>query len=390
MTKGLCGRLVALVVAGLALAGCASTQGGAGRDGVAAVRTGYFFAGGTYVGEGAARRMSGQMYVEYRIPQQVRHPYPIVMIHGGGQTGSNFLATPDDRPGWADWFASQGWAVYVVDQPARGRSAYHVDVLGPETVRSPPDRVRDLFTHGAGHDLWPTSRLHSQWPAASDRGGREGDPVFDQFYASQVPWTGHVRSEEMVRAAGAALLDRIGPAVLVTHSQSGPYGWQIADARPGKVKGIVTIEPNGPPFIDIDYVGAPDWYRTLRPARIHGLTWTAITFSPALAQPQDLRIVEQDRPAFPGAIRCRLQDPAAPRTLPTIAPIPVAVVTGEASFRAGVDHCTVAFLKQAGVDVDHLRLGELGVRGNGHMMMLERNNLEVAGVLRDWIVRRVR
>jgi pimeloyl-ACP methyl ester carboxylesterase len=384
------GARVRMAVAACALlAGCAQIERPgplASRD----VRSGYFFSGGEYVGTGAGRHMSGQMYVEYRIPEKVRRPYPIVMIHGGGQTGANFVGTPDDRLGWADWFAAQGWAVYVVDQPARGRSAYHADTLGRDTVRSSPERVRDLFTRGAGHDLWPTSRLHDQWPAGSARGGAEGDPVFDQFYASQVPWTGHVRSEEMVRAAGAALLDRIGPAILITHSQSGPYGWQIADARPGKVKAILSIEPNGPPFFDIDYVGAPDWYKVLRPARVFGLTWTAITFAPALARPEDLRVVEEATPAFPGAIRCKLQAPDAPRTLPTLAAIPVAIVTGEASFRAGVDHCTAAFLRQAGVDAEQIRLAQLGVRGNGHMMMLEKNSHDVARVLQDWLQRRVR
>jgi hypothetical protein len=45
--------------------------------------------------------MSGQMYVEYQIPEVVTHPYPIVMIHGAAQTGSNLIATPDGQPGWA-------------------------------------------------------------------------------------------------------------------------------------------------------------------------------------------------------------------------------------------------------------------------------------------------
>ena len=42
-----------------------------------------------------------QMYVEYQIPAQVRHPYPIVLIHGGGGQGLDWLLTPDGRPGWA-------------------------------------------------------------------------------------------------------------------------------------------------------------------------------------------------------------------------------------------------------------------------------------------------
>ena len=53
----------------------------------------------------------GQMYVEFQIPQTLDHPYPIVMIHGGGQTGTNFTGTPDGREGWAQYFLRRGYAV---------------------------------------------------------------------------------------------------------------------------------------------------------------------------------------------------------------------------------------------------------------------------------------
>jgi hypothetical protein len=62
---------------------------------------GYFFVGGQYVESGGKRLMAGQMYVEYLTPQNVTRPYPIIMIHGTAQTGTNFMGTPDGRPGWA-------------------------------------------------------------------------------------------------------------------------------------------------------------------------------------------------------------------------------------------------------------------------------------------------
>ncbi len=65
------------------------------------------------------------------------------------------------------------------------------------------------------------------------------------------------------------------------------------------------------------------------------------------------------------------------------------LVTGEASWMAQDNHGVVDFLRQAGVDIEHLRLESVGVHGNGHMMMLERNSDEVAGVLHRWIVERV-
>jgi len=41
-----------------------------------------------------------QMYVESWIPAQVKHPYPIVLVHGGGGQGLDWMGTPDGRPGW--------------------------------------------------------------------------------------------------------------------------------------------------------------------------------------------------------------------------------------------------------------------------------------------------
>jgi len=68
-----------------------------------------------------------------------------------------------------------------------------------------------------------------------------------------------------MKHAGSALLDRIGPAILLTHSQAGQFGWILADARPSKVKAIIAIEPMGPPFTNAIFP-------PLTPARPYGLT----------------------------------------------------------------------------------------------------------------------
>jgi len=82
-------------------------------------RQGYLFAGGKYSPGANGQAMSGQLYAEFQIPAKQTHPWPIVMIHGGSQSGTNFTGTPDGREGWAQFFLRQGYAVYVVDQPAR-------------------------------------------------------------------------------------------------------------------------------------------------------------------------------------------------------------------------------------------------------------------------------
>lgn len=82
--------------------------------------------------------MGGQMYVEIWEPVNPTQQYPIVLFHGNGQTGVDWKQTPDGRPGWAYYLVEQGYTLYMVDYPARGRSAYipggvHGD-LGIRTV----------------------------------------------------------------------------------------------------------------------------------------------------------------------------------------------------------------------------------------------------------------
>ncbi len=69
--------------------------------------------------------------------------------------------------------------------------------------------------------------------------------------------------------------------------------------------------------------------------------------------------------------------------------IPILMVSAEASYHAPYDHCTSLFLRQAGVDHDFVRLADIGIRGNGHMMMLEKNNLEIAEFLQKWLESKV-
>src|SRR4028118_1394824 len=100
------GRRLASVAA-LAVASLASAQ----QPERPSYQTGLFFVGGPYVGEGAARRMVGQMYVQAFEPDRPTRPHPVVMIHGTGQTGNNFLATAPGRPGWAHDYAPRANSV---------------------------------------------------------------------------------------------------------------------------------------------------------------------------------------------------------------------------------------------------------------------------------------
>ncbi len=136
----------------------------------------YFFVGGEIDTSVEGSPMVGQMYVEYMIPARRRHPYPIVMVHSGSQTGTNFTGTPDCREGWAQYFVRRGYAVYVVDQVARGRAAYwSPQVYGP-VQPSRINFVEQRFVAPERFKQWPQAHLHTQWPGA----GKPGDPAFDQ------------------------------------------------------------------------------------------------------------------------------------------------------------------------------------------------------------------
>jgi hypothetical protein len=65
------------------------------------------------------------------------------------------------------------------------------------------------------------------------------------------------------------------------------------------------------------------------------------------------------------------------------------VLTSEASYHAPYDHCTVKYLQQAGVKPAYIKLAGLGIHGNSHVMMLEKNNQEIAAVIARWLEKSV-
>jgi len=348
-------------------------------------RQGYLFAGGKYSTVNGQQVLSGQIYAEYQIPAKQTHRWPILMIHGLGQSGTNFTGTSDGREGWAQYFLRQGYAVYVIDQPGRGRAAYQPEAYGP---LAPPDieNVQRRFVAPERYELWPQARLHTQWPGK----GAPGDPIFDQFYASQLPSIPAANATIFNRDAIVALLEKIGPAIVMTHSQSGGFGWPVADMRPDLVKAIIALEPSGPPFYDIENIGPPDWFRDSPTSyRVWGPTAAPLTYAPPAASSSELTIVREERADAPNVVPCWLQKSPA-RQLPNLQKMPILIMTAEASYHAAYDHCTVKFLEQAGVHPTWVKLGESGIHGNGHMLMLEQNSREIAEVIGRWLAKAIR
>jgi pimeloyl-ACP methyl ester carboxylesterase len=391
-------RRVTLFVALIALAGpsYADAQGHAARavpstiptvalDKVA--RQGFFFVGGKYVGELGPNKEStlgGAMYVEVMVPKQIRSPYPVVFLHGAGQTGVDWLQTPDGRPGWAYNFLEMGYVVYLQDFPARGRSQYVPGVDGTPgqlnlNIRTAPN-LEETFTAMAVRGNYPQAKKHTQWPGS----GRIGDKVFDDFARTQVQFLAGGRQETLTRDANVALLDMINaPVILLTHTQGGAFGWLVADARPNLVKAIVTLEPAAPPIKGVDNAkvaytagGGLSW----------GVANSPITYEPAIGDASELRTVLDDKAPAPDKVPCYVQQEPA-RKLKNLQSIPVLFMVGEGSYHRIYDHCLAKWLTQAGVKTEYVEMETVGLPGNGHMMMLEKNSADIAKYIGSWLSR---
>lgn len=164
--------------------------------------------------------------------------------------------------------------------------------------------------------------------------------------------------------------------MLLTHSQAGPLGWILGDSRPDLIKSIVALEPSGPPFVNVIF---PPFV----PARPFGVTEIPVAYDPPLSSPDDLQREVASRSDL---FTCFQQAPPA-RKLVNLLKIPILVVTSESSYHAVYDGCTVSYLTQAGVGVEHINLGEVGIHGNAHLMFMEKNNFEVAELIENWIVK---
>ena len=348
-------------------------------------RTGIFYAGGKYVGAPGKEVMAGDAYVEVWVPKQIRHPYPIVYIHGAGQTATDWMQTPDGRPGWAYYFAKQGYVQYMVDSPARGRSPYVPDHDGNLTIRTAAN-LEATFTASAKKGDFPRAHLHTQFPGT----GLMGDPIFDEFAKTQVQFLqggGPASQDELSRDAFVALLDMIKtPVIILSHSQGGTVGWLMADARPAQVKGIVTVEPAAPPIKGVDtakvaYGGGG------------GLSWGVandpIHYDPPIQNPSELQVALEEKSDIPGdVVPCYLQKEPA-RKLINLEKIPVVYLSAEGGYHRVFDHCLAKWLNQAGVKTEFVRLEDAGIHGNGHEMMLEKNSDEIARFMERWIEKNV-
>src|SRR3954465_10120172 len=237
-----------IVVATIIMTGCAVTQT---EKTISIAEQGSFFVGGRQVQapgtydptKSPAGTDEGQtfwidqMYVQYQIPVNARK-YPLILVHGGSGTGRVWETTPDGREGYQTLMLRRGFPVYIADFPRRGRAGYP-SFNGPFGTLAGNPVVQNRTGQAGVQYAWSRWRLGPKYP--------EVFPVqqfpmkaVDQFMQHLVPTISD--DAEIISGALVALLDRIGPAIVVTHSQSGLFGW-LAGARSPNVKGIVAYEP---------------------------------------------------------------------------------------------------------------------------------------------------
>ena len=165
--------------------------------------------------------------VSYQVPPAAR-PLPIVFQHGHLQFSKTWETTPDGREGFDTLFLRRGYAVYLVDQPRRGRGG---QATVPGTISAVPDDHSwfNTFRVGIWPDFFPGVRF--------DR----GEETLNQYFRQSTPNTGPF-DLDVTSAALAAVVGRTGPAILVTHSMGGGVGW-FARLQADDIRAIVSYEP---------------------------------------------------------------------------------------------------------------------------------------------------
>jgi pimeloyl-ACP methyl ester carboxylesterase len=166
-------------------------------------------------------------YVFYQIPVN-RRRLPLVFLHGAGQFSKTWETTPDGREGFQTIFLRRRFPVYLIDQPRRGNAGRSTVSA---TINATPDEQMWFDTFRVG--IWPEYFPGVQFSK---------DPeALNQYFRQMTPNVGPY-DPEVISAACAALFNKIGPAVFVTHSQGGGLGWATV-LKTGNVRGIVSYEP---------------------------------------------------------------------------------------------------------------------------------------------------
>ena len=260
-----------------------------------------------------------QAYVQSFVPEGAGSRPPLVFLHGGCLTGAMWETTPDGRPGWLELFLRAGYPVHVMDGVERGRAGWcSLPGIWPE---APVMR--------SAEEMWPLYRLGPSGSALPFPGQRFPVETVPALLMQHVP-----RWFSTIPAASEALLavlERIGPAIVLSHSNGGSIALEAAWRRPDLVAGLVCIEPSGFP--------------ERPPPSMNGVS-TLIVLGDFL----------EATPLWQGL--------------------------SEAMDRLAL------LLTRSAAGVDLWRLPDRDVRGNSHMLMMDDNSADIAAEIIGWLAKR--
>jgi pimeloyl-ACP methyl ester carboxylesterase len=275
----------------------------------------------------AGHVMVDNVYATYQYPAELRHPHPILFNSGGGHTARVYDTTPDGREGWLTLFVREGFAVYGVDRPNTGRSGTDICKINAVKLGLAPTTQLPAINRYAAESSWVTFR----W------GPKYGEPypntqfpieAADKYFPQTVSTYRDPQETLKSVAAFSALIDKVPePVILQTWSSSGLLGYLTAAERPDRVKAILAIETSVSAFDEIPL-----------PAR------------------------------------------------QKLAAIPILIVIGDhAQDRVDASRKFQKEMASIGGRVTVDVLPEAGIYGNGHTMMLEKNNKQIMHRMIAWL-----
>ncbi|MCC6779039.1 MAG: esterase [Hyphomicrobiales bacterium] len=263
-----------------------------------------------------------QMYVQYHLPQSRKGRVPLLLWHGGGLSGVTYETKPDGGDGWLGYFVRRGWDTYVSDAVERGRSGWTNTFKG-DPVFLPFGDPWERFRVGPAGSWNDDKAKRTTYP-----GTQFPIEAYEQFMKQGVPrW---LTTDDQIVAAYLELVDKVCPCVVLVHSQSGAFGFKALEARPDKIKGLVAVEPT---------LGGDR-------AKVASIKGTPV-----------LMVYGDNAKDHPRWSKIR---------------------------QGGVDYANV--LKAAGGSVDVVDLPDVGIKGNSHMVMMDKNSDQVADLIQKWLV----
>jgi pimeloyl-ACP methyl ester carboxylesterase len=285
-------------------------------------------------------------YVSYQVPVSARR-HPIVFLHGNGQFSKTWESTPDGREGFNNLFLRRGWPVYLIDQPRRGRAGRSTL---PMQLTPVCDEQQWFATFRVG--IWPEYFPGVQFP-------RDAESL-NQYFRQSTPNTGPF-DVQVVSDAVAALFERIGPGVLVTHSQGGGGGW-FAAMKNANVRAIVSYEPGSNFVFPEGDVPAtmPSSAGPLEPVAVPPEEFAKLTRIPIVIYYGDY--IPSEPTANPGQDQWRV--------------------------RLDMARLWAKAVNARGGDVTVVHLPEQGIHGNTHFPFSDTNNVEIAELMQQWLERK--